>query len=191
MRVPIQLEVHQETDSEFLCLHEKRERGRSNCGKGKQQSYMKVLQSSLFVCFDLGFTLEWEFLLDQKFCPTPQRWFWKLLEQLLWQWILTKEAWASREQLWWLEVADIHDGVTVLFVCFNPGCTLSTYQIWSSVLLPKGDFEEHWNNLPKQSTVNFFTCTRNGSEWEAIVSNGSNRYIIWSCVISCLFVCLF
>ena len=43
---------------EFLYMHEKRERGRSNCGKWKQQSYMKVLQSCLFVCFNLEFAPE-------------------------------------------------------------------------------------------------------------------------------------
>ena len=53
---PYWIGVPQETNSEFLYIHQKREQTRSNCGEWKQQSYMQELQSCSFVCFNQGLT---------------------------------------------------------------------------------------------------------------------------------------
>ena len=96
------------------------------------------------------------------------------------------QNWAMEEQLCWMEATDIREGVIVLFVCFSPGCTSSTCQIWSSVLPPKGDFEEHQNNFI-QAINSLFTCLWNISKGGA---NRTNRYAC-ACIVSGLSVCLF
>ena len=91
-----------------------------------------------------------------------------------------------------MEATDIHEFVlffVCLFVCFNPGFTperLTDLELFFLVCLfvcfNSGFMPEYLLDLkfcqlyPKQSTVNFFRCTRNVSQGGAIAVNGSDKH---------------
>ena len=138
----------------FTCTRNVSEGGAIAANGSNSHTWRCYSLVCLFVCFNLGFTPEWESLLDRKFCPTP------------------KGGFGS----YWNNFSQCSKKPTVnFFICNNWKQRTCLFVLW----VPFGSM--FWiqfstaTTLPRQSTVNFFTCMRN-------VANGSNSHT-WACVV--------